>query len=132
MMINRLAKFPMALLAVAAGILLFTGCHKNDAPAALYESAPVKKGDISQVVTASGTLNALISVDVGSQISGRILSLNADFNSKVKKGDLVAEIETDIYKAALNQCAGEVQSSKAALEMSVSISATRSPFFTLE
>ena len=117
MMIHCLAKIPMALVAVAVGGLWLTGCHKNDAPAALYESSPVKKGDISQVVTASGTLSALVSVDVGSQISGRILTLNADFNSKVKKGELVAEIETDIYKAALNQCAGEVQSSKAALEL---------------
>src|ERR1700761_5296043 len=118
-----LARVPKAFVAVMMGVLLFTGCHKNDAPAALYESAPVKKGDISQVVTASGTLNALISVDVGSQISGRIEALNAlisvdvgsqisgriealnaDFNSKVKKGELVAQIETDIYKAALNQC----------------------------
>jgi HlyD family secretion protein len=117
MTITRLAKFPMALVALAGLGLLLTGCHKNDAPAALYESAPVKKGDISQVVTASGTLNALISVDVGSQISGRVQSLNADFNSKVKKGELVAQIETDIYKAALNQCAGEVQSAKAALQL---------------
>jgi HlyD family secretion protein len=104
-------------LAVAALLLCFPACHNTDGQAALYETAPVKKGDITQLVTASGTLNALVSVDVGSQISGRIQTLNADFNSKVKKGDIVAEIEPDIYQAALNQCAGEVQSAKAALQL---------------
>jgi len=106
--------------AVTAGallLLLLPACQKSGGPAALYETAPVKKGDITQLVTASGTLSALVSVDVGSQISGRILKLNADFNSKVKKGDIVAQIEPDIYQAALNQCVGEVQSARAALEL---------------
>ena len=59
------------------------------------------RGDLVQHVTASGTLSAVVSVDVGSQVSGKISALNADFNSPVKKGQLVAEIDPTIYKAAL-------------------------------
>lgn len=104
----------------AVVVLLLLGlpaCKRNDDTAPKYETAPAKKGDITQIVTASGTLSALVSVDVGSQISGRIQTLSADFNSRVKKGDVVAEIEPDIYRATLNQCAGEVQSAKAALQL---------------
>ena len=104
-------------LVIALLSVLLPACKKSDGSAAVYETAPVKKGDITQLVTASGTLNALVSVDVGSQISGRIQKLSADFNSKVKKGEVVAEIEPDIYQATLNQCAGEVRSAKAALKL---------------
>jgi HlyD family secretion protein len=110
--IARAAAVVFALLSI-----LLPACKRADGSVAIYETAPVKKGDITQVVTASGTLNALVSVDVGSQISGRIQTLSADFNSKVKKGDVVAEIEPDIYQATVNQCAGEVQSAKAALKL---------------
>jgi HlyD family secretion protein len=115
----------LRVVTFAVLLMLLAGCRKADGPAALYETAPVKKGDITQLVTASGTLSALVSVDVGSQISGRIQTLSADFNSKVKKGDVVAVIEPDIYRAALNQCAGEVQSAKAALELTKLTSARK-------
>ena len=106
-----------AAVTLAATLMCLPACKKSDGPASLYETVPVKKGDITQLVTASGTISALVSVDVGSQISGRIQALNADFNSKVKKGDLVAVIEPAIYQAAVNQSAGEVQSAKAALQL---------------
>ncbi len=53
----------------------------------------IEKGDVIQQVTASGTINPLINIQVGSQISGQIIKLHADFNSKVKAGELVAEID---------------------------------------
>ena len=78
-----------------------------------YETAPVARGDIVQHVTASGTLSAVVSVDVGSQVSGKISVLNADYNSPVKKGQLVAEIDPTIYQAVLRQSEGELASAKA-------------------
>ena len=97
---------------------LLTGCDMNRSKSKVtYETVPVKKGDITQSVTATGTLNAVISVDVGSQISGRILALNADFNSPVKKGDVVAEIDPSIYKAVVKQSQGDLASTKAALDL---------------
>jgi HlyD family secretion protein len=109
----RLAGPLGALLLLA----LLPGCWKGKDSTPVYETAPVKKGDVVQIVTASGTLSALVSVDVGSQISGRILALQADFNSRVKKGELIAQIEPDIYRAVVNQSAGELQSAKAALAL---------------
>jgi HlyD family secretion protein len=64
-------------------------------------------------VTASGSLGAVTSVDVGSQVSGKISGLYADFNSTVKKGQLVAEIDPSLYDAALRQAEGELASAQA-------------------
>lgn len=64
-------------------------------------------------VTASGTLSAVVSVDVGSQVSGKIAVLKADFNSPVKQGQLVAEIDPTIYAALLRQAEGDLASAKA-------------------
>ncbi len=105
----------MAILACAS--LFSEGCNRGRKGVPPFETVPVKKGDVTQIVTASGTLSALVSVDVGSQISGRILKLCADFNTQVKKGDLVAEIEPDIYQAIVEQSEGELENSKAALEL---------------
>jgi HlyD family secretion protein len=88
-------------------------------------TAPVAKGELVQVATATGTLNPVINVQVGSQISGNILKLYADFNSKVKENQLVAELDPAIYKAAADQDAGDLANAKAALELA-QINAKRS------
>jgi len=81
--------------------------------ASKYETAPVTRGDILQLVTASGTLGAVVSVDVGSQVSGKIVALHVDFNSPVKQGQLLAEIDPSVYQAALSQAEGELASAQA-------------------
>src|SRR5437870_5808712 len=68
-----------------------------DAPA--YRTAAVERGDIVATVQAAGTLNALVMVDVGSQISGQIKELYADFNSRVTQGQVIARVEPEIYEA---------------------------------
>src|SRR5712692_3497998 len=68
-----------------------------------FYTAKVEKGDITQVVQATGTINAVITVQVGSQVSGTIQRLYVDFNSQVKKGDLVAQIDPAIFHAQLLQ-----------------------------
>ena len=77
--------------------------RENSATEASYVSAPLKKGDIKQVVTASGTLQAVVTVQVGSQVSGTIEKLNANFNSEVKKDDIIARLNQDKFKAAVEQ-----------------------------
>jgi HlyD family secretion protein len=104
-----------ALLMVAS--IISTGCKRNATTGAQYETAPVRRGNLVQYVTASGSLGAVVSVDVGSQISGRISILNADFNSPVKKGEVVAEIDPAPYQAMLHQAEGELASAKAAEEL---------------
>jgi HlyD family secretion protein len=102
-------------LALAAALLLAigAGCKPSGTSALKYETTPAARGDIVQHVTASGTLSAVVSVDVGSQVSGKIAVLNADFNSPVKKGQLVAEIDPTVYQAALRQTEGDLASAQA-------------------
>lgn len=80
-----------------------------------FETEPVTSGALTQLVTATGTLNPMINVQVGSQISGNIQKLFADWNSPVKAGQTVAIIDPAIYKAAVTQAAGSLANSKAAL-----------------
>lgn len=110
-----LRALPLIFVAVAVG--LASGCKPPGSGAVRYETAPVARGDIVQHVTASGTLSAVVSVDVGSQVSGKISALNADYNSPVKKGQLVAEIDPTIYQASLRQTEGELASAKASVTL---------------
>src|SRR5258705_458643 len=82
-------------LAVAAVLGLGYWGLRDGARENPYVTAPVQKGEITQVVTATGTLQAVVTVQVGSQVSGTIAKLNADFNSKVKQGQVVAELDPD-------------------------------------
>ena len=104
---------------IVAGLIAMSGggCREPTGAQTAFETAPVKVGAITQVVTATGQLSAVVSVDVGSQISGRILKLYADFNSPVKKDQLVAEIEPSIFQAAVNQAKGELANARAGREL---------------
>jgi HlyD family secretion protein len=73
------------------------------APDVTYKSAPVEKRRIVGKVTASGTLQATVTVQVGAQVSGRVAKLNADYNSTVKKGELIAKIDPQLFIAAVER-----------------------------
>jgi HlyD family secretion protein len=68
-----------------------------------FVTAGVQKGAITQVVSATGTLQAVVTVQVGSQVSGTIEKLNADFNSKVKQGQVIAQLNQDKFRASVDQ-----------------------------
>lgn len=68
-----------------------------------FRTAPVARGDIAYTVSATGAPNAVVTVQVGSQVSGNILALYADFNTAVKKGQVVARIDPRIYQAKVDQ-----------------------------
>jgi HlyD family secretion protein len=82
----------------------------HSANAITYDTVAVEQGTIQSSVTASGTLNAVVDVQVGSQVSGNIKALYADFNTKVKKGQLVAEIDPQIFQTQVDQAAAAVTS----------------------
>ena len=90
-----------------------TACKPPGSDQVRFETTPATRGDLRAVVTASGTLGAVVSVDVGCQVSGRIMKLNADFNSLVKRGDLIAVLDTAIYSAKLKAAEGELASARA-------------------
>ena len=109
-------RWRQAVACTLAMLLAGAGCKRGES-VPTFETTTVRRGDISRNVTATGQLGAVVSVDVGSQISGKILALHADFNSPVKKGELVAEIDPSIYQAVVDQGKGELASAKAALEL---------------
>jgi HlyD family secretion protein len=94
------------------GTVMLIGCTPGHGTTR-YEVTPITRRDIDQYVTASGTLSALVSVDVGSQVSGKIQSVNVDFNSPVRKGQLIAQIDPSVYAAALKQAEGDLASAEA-------------------
>jgi HlyD family secretion protein len=104
---------PLLLTAVALG-----AC-KPRSPVSRYETVLVSRGPLTSKVTASGTLSALVTVTVGAQVSGRITKLHCDFNSKVKKGELLAEIDPLLFQATLDSQMADVVSAKAQLASAI-------------
>ena len=104
---------------VIAGVVavggLFAIFGLNRSARAQHFTAKVELGEINDVVEATGTINAVITVQVGSQVSGTIAKLNADFNSRVHKGDVVALIDPALFKGALLQATADLENAKANL-----------------
>jgi len=98
-------------LALAVGLLVAFGLSRG--AQAQHFTAKVERGDIHDVVDATGTINAVITVQVGSQVSGTISKLFVDFNSRVHKGDLVALIDPALFKGALLQANADLENAKA-------------------
>src|SRR5437870_1883990 len=119
-------KRSLPILVIAAGllILLFVVRQCRQKGAANYQTATVTRGPLTQAVTATGTLNPVVNVQVGSQVSGNIAKLFADFNSQVKAGDVVAQIDPALFQATVTQAEGDVASAQAALELA-KVNATR-------
>jgi HlyD family secretion protein len=112
--------WPSSLLVVAPACLvavLIWPHLRPDSPVQLYRTALVVRADIVQTVTASGTLGAVNTVQVGSQVSGNISLLHADFNDLVTAGQLLAEIEPSSYQAALAQAESDLASATAARDL---------------
>ena len=103
---------------VLAAVVIFAAFNLGKKDKAQYFTAKVERGDIREVVEATGTINAVTSVQVGSQVSGQIYRLHADFNSKVKQGQLIAEIEPSIFKGNVLQAKADLENAKANLASS--------------
>jgi HlyD family secretion protein len=98
---------PVALMLWAGSISIGTRSS------AQFFTAKVEKGDVSQVVQATGTINPVTTVQVGSVVSGNVVKINADFNSKVKKGDIIAQIDPVPFENTLSQAEADYQNSQA-------------------
>jgi HlyD family secretion protein len=120
-MSRRLWAVAVAVAAIMA-LLVLRRCSGSGS--ATYQTATVSRGGITQAVTATGTLNPVVNVQVGSQVSGNIAKLFADFNSQVKAGQVVAQIDPALFQATVTQAEGDVASAQAALELA-KVNATR-------
>jgi HlyD family secretion protein len=105
----------LILAGVVVVVGLFAAFGLNRSTQAQHFTAKVERGEIDDVVEATGTINAVITVQVGSQVSGSIAKLNADFNSRVHKGDVVALIDPALFKGALLQASADLENAKANL-----------------
>jgi HlyD family secretion protein len=116
--------FPWLALVVSLLIVAFVVRQCRNGGAADYQTATITRGPITQAVTATGTLNPVVTVQVGSQVSGNIAELFADFNSQVKAGQVVAQIDPVLFQATVTQAEGDLANAQAALELA-RVNATR-------
>lgn len=108
------------LFIIGAVVLILIGLlvrKCSTGSSATFQTVAVTRGPITQAVTATGTLNPVVNVQVGSQVSGNIQKLFVDFNSKVKAGDVVAQIDPVLFQAAVTQAEGDLASAQAGLEL---------------
>src|SRR5579864_9137859 len=101
----------IAVVAVAAGVLAVLALNRNGQVQNF--TAKIERGDINDVVEATGTINAIITVQVGSQVSGTVAKLYVDFNSRVHKGQIVAQIDSSLLKGALLQASADLENARA-------------------
>jgi HlyD family secretion protein len=116
----------MPWIVVVVGLLIIAALVRQcrNSGTANYQTATITRGAITQAVTATGTLNPVVNVQVGSQVSGNIAKLFVDFNSQVKAGQVVAQIDPVLFQATVTQAEGDLSSSQAALELA-KVNATR-------
>jgi HlyD family secretion protein len=100
------------ILVVAIGIVAFV-VFRNKENGLKWRTEKITRGDIQAVVTATGTVNPVITVQVGTQVSGRIQHLYVDFNSPVKKGQLIAQIDPAIFEAQFQQSKANLLNARA-------------------
>jgi HlyD family secretion protein len=87
------------------------------APGAEYRTVAVDRGDIVKTVSANGTLNPVVLVNVGTQVSGTVQKLYADFNDRVKAGQVLAELDPSLFRAAVAQSRANLANAKASLQL---------------
>jgi HlyD family secretion protein len=110
----------LALGLVVAGAATAAWLHskkEKPIPDAKFRSAVVDNGNITQTVTATGTINPVALINVGSQVSGTVVELKADFNDHVKKGQVLLKLDPAIFNAQIRQVEASVASAQASLRL---------------
>ncbi|MEO8143277.1 MAG: efflux RND transporter periplasmic adaptor subunit [Betaproteobacteria bacterium] len=109
----------LVLAAAAAGGWTWYS-SRNAAGDTKYRTGKLERGALHAVVVASGTLNAVTTVQVGSQVSGQVLEIFADFNTQVKKDQVIARIDPQSFELRVNQTRADVDASKSAVAVAMS------------
>jgi HlyD family secretion protein len=113
---RRLRWMAGAAVVLLLGIGVYLFFLPSEQPAYRYETAKVQKGDLTVTVTATGTVQPVNQVDVGSEISGTIKEVLVDFNDRVEKGEVLARLDTDRLKAQVIEARESLASAKAKLQ----------------
>ncbi|MCL4747324.1 MAG: biotin/lipoyl-binding protein, partial [Burkholderiaceae bacterium] len=109
---RRLLAF-MAIVALAGAAYYGWQQHSAKQGAPAYRTAQVARGPISASVSASGTLNPVVVVPVGSQVSGQVREVLVDFNAEVRKGQLIARIDPETFEYRVRQSQADVDAARA-------------------
>src|SRR5581483_12105689 len=111
-------KRAIIVLLLVAAIGAGAGAYylRRGGPEVQVQTATLSRGDIIDAVASTGTLQAVISVSVGSQVSGNIAWLGADFNSLVKKGQVIAKLDPTLFESQVAQAKAQLNQTKASLE----------------
>ena len=113
MLRSRQIVIVLGLLAIAAGGAWWYFTRQPDAPT--YRTAKIERGPITATIASTGTLNPVTSVQVGTQVSGQIQQLFVDFNSPVKKGELIARIDPETFQYRVRQAEADLESSRSSV-----------------
>ena len=105
----------LARRASTAVLVLLCACGQKSGSAPKYTTTKVDKGPVVGRVTATGTVSATVTVQVGAQVSGRLQTLNADFNSKVTKGQVLAKLDPSLFEAQVSMAAANEKAALAGL-----------------
>ena len=111
----RKISFFLTILIIFLGILWFY-LHRKGNRESEFKLERVSRGDIISKVSATGTINPVATVIVGSQVSGKIVAIYADYNSRVKRGQVLAEIDPSLFEAQVQQSRASLETAKANLE----------------
>jgi HlyD family secretion protein len=111
----RHKKLIITVVALALVIAIIAAFRSNGRQQPQYFTAKVERGNIRAQVEATGTINAVTTVQVGSQVSGTIAKLNADFNSRVKRGQVIARIDPSLFEGNLLQAKADLENARANL-----------------
>lgn len=114
-LIGRRGLIAVVLLAVAAAAAAYYWTSREAKQAPAYRFAKVERGPLTATVAASGTLNPVTSVQVGTQVSGQIRELFVDFNSPVKAGQLIARIDPETFQYRVRQNEADLEAARAAV-----------------
>ncbi len=109
------AAIAVAVLALAGIGWHFYSQRNAEQAASAYRTAKIERGDIRVTISATGALSAISTVDVGSQISGQMIEVLADYNDRVTKGQVIARIDPSTYEAQINQGNAQVANARASL-----------------
>ena len=108
----------MIALALAAGVAAYAYWPRDNAQASeRYRTQTVDRGDIVQTITANGTLNPVVLVNVGTQVSGTVRKIHADFNDRIKEDQVLAELDPALFQAQVKQSEANILSAQAALDL---------------
>src|SRR5512139_2860718 len=106
----------VALAVVAGAILGWSVLKNNKNGLPKYRMEKLTKGDIEAVVTTSGTVNPITKVEVGSQVSGKIAKIFVDYNSQVKEGQILAELDLSTFESRVKQNEANFLSAQASVD----------------